>query len=273
MYVDGAAALEIGTKVYENRKYLARISQKIRTWLKRGYLRLLVFGAGGTGKSTLGRVLSDGFDPNVHTDYRESRSTDQFSWSDDVFGTMIIPPGQESRRDYHWPELYDFLSEGKSAGVIHVVSYGYHSIQTLPYRQVNPFQDGMSKDDFLNGYLQSRRQKEIDVLKTLQPHLMQAPGKIWMLTLITKQDLWWDQREDVRNWYRNEPYRSPIREIEKSRGEQNFQHEWASASLISQNFVDGEGTRLASTVAGYDEITKAANLKQLKTVISELADA
>lgn len=270
MIIEGKTAAEIGTQIYQNRNLIGQYSRKVWNLLTKGYLRLLVFGPGGTGKTTLGRSLTEGIDPANEAEYEESITQEGFSVPGDVFGSLIVPPGQEIRQEQHWPDLYEILQAGKSAGVINVVSWGFHSIQDLGYEQTNSFEAGMSKEEFVAAYTDNRRRREIDVVETLKPRLEDAPGDLWMITLATKQDLWWNDRMDVVNWYTDGPYGSVIRDIERSRGRQHFVHEYLSASLIIQNFVDGHGELLARTASGYDEPTKLAHLQRMKRTITEL---
>jgi hypothetical protein len=272
MIIEGKEAFEIGTEIYRNRNLILQYSRKIWKLLTDGYLRLLVFGPGGTGKTTLGRVLEGDFDPS-RTEYEESLALENFSVPGDVFGTILVPPGQEVRQERHWPELYDLLRDGESGGIINVVAYGYHSVKEFDYENTKFFQEGMSKDDFLEAHLEGSRAREVDVIETLCPRLKDAPGDLWMITLVTKQDLWWDRRSEVEAWYREGPYDSVIRDIARSRGRQNFSHEYLSSSLVIHNLVDGKGETLASTVSGYGEPEKYAHLQRLEQAIVDFATA
>jgi hypothetical protein len=92
---------------------------------------------------------------------------------------------------------------------------------------------------------------------------MDAKKKIWMITLVTKQDLWWKDRNEVRRHYMEGPYNEQIKEIANKRGQQNFAHEYLSASLVISNLGTGAGELLAPTTGGYDQNIQFANLRQL----------
>lgn len=92
-----------------------------------------------------------------------------------------------------------------------------------------------------------------------------------MLTLVTKQDLWWDRRGEVRGYYEQGQYNTHITDIARARGSQNFRHDYVSASLVISNFRTGNGEILAQTIGGYDEIIQAQNQANLLRTITTFA--
>ena len=130
MYVDPGTALSVATALYDNRAKIAVLTGKLRYLFSRGVLRIVVFGPGGAGKSTLRRLLSAS-DKTVlpPATYQESQDQEKYALQGDFVGGLLVPPGQERRLEDYWPDLYRSLAEGKSRGVINVVSWGYHSFQ------------------------------------------------------------------------------------------------------------------------------------------------
>lgn len=120
-----------------------------------------------------------------------SRDVETHKLRGQLLGRVKVAPGQERFKVTTWPDLYRDLVQGKSAGVINVVSWGYHSFNELSYKETSYYRDGMSRDEFLDAYITARRQIEIDTINELASRLVDARNKIWMITLVTKQDLWW----------------------------------------------------------------------------------
>lgn len=264
-------AAQIASDIFQNRRKLVELSRKIWQFITEGKLNLLVFGPSGVGKSTFGRVLAGEFNVDAHSRYVDSIDKETYKLPGGVLCDILIPPGQRERREYHWPDLYEMIRDGASTGVVNVGAYGYHSMMEDAFEQVDVYQEGMSRADFLEVYLETRRENELDILKQLKPRLIDAPGKLWMLTVVSKQDLWWADRQEVQDWYVDGPYGTVVREIEEERGPKYFQHEVASACFIIQVFVDGRGAVLATTTQGYDEPLKEVNLRRFKSRVCKLA--
>jgi hypothetical protein len=125
MYVEIA---EAALTVYDQRNRLTGLLKKYWRHLKNGHTSILVFGPGGTGKTTLGGMLSGNFEPYSGTrQYNKSLATEDYT----IGGypcTILVPPGQSRRRIQTWPQLYNLFLNGKKTIIINVVSYGYHSI-------------------------------------------------------------------------------------------------------------------------------------------------
>ncbi len=131
--------------------------------------------------------------------------------------------------------LFDYLRGGKSSVVINVVAWGYHSLNRVSFQDNNLYQPGMSKDQFLAEYLAAWRVKEEAGIQKLAPHLETAKRRIRMITLITKQDLWWNDRLAVQKHYEEGAYGKAIQRVQESRQEK-FIHVYLPVSLVSQNF-------------------------------------
>jgi hypothetical protein len=92
-----------------------------------------------------------------------------------------------------------------------------------------------------------------------------------MLTLVTKQDLWWDERQQVRQYYEHSEYNKYIEEIRASLGERRFVHEYLSTALEVSNFRSGDGHVLANVVAGYEDGIRLANMSHMVNALIALA--
>ena len=95
------------------------------------------------------------------------------------------------------------------------------------------------------------------------PLLIAAPrdSQIRLVTLVTKQDLWWDQRHAARDHYTavSGPYEQSVAKIAAARG-QHFGHTCLSMAIEQLNLKTAAGELLATTAAGYDDPTQSANV-------------
>jgi energy-coupling factor transporter ATP-binding protein EcfA2 len=273
-FIEPGSALSLGVAAYDNRKSLAPLLRRIRYRLKHGHLRVIIYGPAGVGKSTLGTFLAGDLHPGSSTmNYQTSLGVEKYRVKGDIVCTVIAAPGQEGFREDQWPDLHRMLASGKAGAVINVLSGGYESIGELSYKETSLFRKdaNQSQEQFLAAHIAEQREKELAVITDLAHHIKTAEQKIWMLTLVTKQDLWWDRRGEVRGYYEQGQYNTHITDIARARGSQNFRHDYVSASLVISNFRTGNGEILAQTIGGYDEIIQAQNQANLLRTITTFA--
>lgn len=261
---------EVGASAVENQDKIKRAFKRIFNRLKYGHIQVAIFGPPGAGKSTLGRFLSGNMgELTSPSGYIASADIEPYLLSGEIVCTITALPGQERLRDETWTRFYRHLSSGKSTGVINVVSYGHHALD-MSYKRHNLFTVDMSKKEFLQAYVEDRKKEEVRILKDLASRLRDAPGTIWMITLVTKQDLWWAQRDAVEDHYCKGEYNSIIEEIRKARGTNNFKHRYLSASLLWNTMRDGDGDPLVPTAEGYEQNIRSANLLRIPRYIDSL---
>jgi hypothetical protein len=128
----------------------------------------------------------------------------------------------------------------------------------------------MSDDEFRAAYLEDSRKEEVSVLRELVPHLNASNGPLTMVTLVTKQDLWWDRRNETEQHYLSGEYNNLIEDIRGIKGKANFEHCYLSCALIEQNLLMPDGFQIASTVAGYDDPLRVANLSKVAFSIEQM---
>jgi hypothetical protein len=268
MFVDPIGTVSTGVSAIELSQKMFPSVKKIFKLLKDGKLKIAIFGAGGTGKSTLGKVLSGEFDPNsLLQPYQESISTEHYKLDSNFVGTVIVAPGQIRREDT-WDNLFRTMAGGKFNLIIHTVAWGYHSFGEIGYTQHGLYQNGMTLDRFMDLYTKECRNRELDVLNKISPYLSIADRqKTVLITLVTKQDLWWNDRLKLQDYYQNGDYEKIIQAIRHKKGSANFTHEYRSASLVMENLLSGANELLVSTTGGYDQRLQAAHFKKLiKTI-------
>ncbi|GAB4463953.1 MAG: hypothetical protein OHK0029_33420 [Armatimonadaceae bacterium] len=115
--------------------------------------------------------------------------------------------------------------------------------------------------------MSEQRQREIEIIEGLADHLRNTTFPLKMLTLVTKQDLWWGQRDQVREFYEQGEYATFIERIQQVKGQQNFVHEFAYVSLTLQNLRTHDGKEIALTTAGYDDLDRFENLEKVTQIV------
>ncbi len=129
----------------------------------------------------------------------------------------------------------------------------------------------MTVEEFAEVYAEDCRDRELEVLKKLRPHISIADRKKTVfITLVTKQDLWWNNRHNVKQNYMNGDYEQIVQAIRHQKGAANFIHEYRSASLVMENLVSGANELLLPTTAGYDQRLKFTNFKHFLSTIEAL---
>jgi hypothetical protein len=234
---------------------------------------ILIIGPGGTGKTTLAKLLSGQMNAWVFGDawkYAESYAEEHYSLLDEPTVEIVVPAGQESRRAASWADVRADISGGRYSGVIVVAAFGHHTLSGLGYKS-HPLYQG-NKERFLEAFRAAKLEDELKVIEFLWPALEDAPGKLWLFTVVTKQDLWWDRRANAEAAYLSGLWADSLRQVEAKRGGKQFRHETALVCLVPANLEDPEGEVLFRTAAGYDMSKQAESVNALLGKLSALKD-
>ena len=89
-------------------------------------------------------------------------------------------------------------------GVINIVSYGYHQYDCDP-------RPNFTRDD-LEKYLQDHRERELTGLKSWVPYVNQIGFRPFVMTIVTKADLWYG-RHGVETYYQAGAYYQKLCEL------------------------------------------------------------
>ena len=130
----------------------------------------------------------------------------------------------------------------------------------------------MHAADFSAADSKARRDVELAALQTLIDGMTAVNRPIWMITLVTKQDLWFDQRLQVRDHYANGVYNKIIAKFSTAIGERNFQHEFLPVSLTLSSLATLDGKVFAPTCAGYDIPTHQRYLLSMFGKVGEMME-
>jgi energy-coupling factor transporter ATP-binding protein EcfA2 len=186
--------------------------EKLKTVFKKKPIVLLL-GATGAGKSNLLQSLylerPEAIARSNRTVYPEPKLLTIKGKHPYRF---IDTPGDSFLKDGRVEAIRKAMSaRGGISGVINVVSYGYHEYH-VPEGKVF-LADGAIDPH----YLEQHRQYELDQLDEWTP-LLGSPVTIkWLITVVTKADLWWNDREEVEKYYKKGPYYAALKDAQTVR--------------------------------------------------------
>lgn len=269
----GVVVDKAASAVFENRNYIATWGKDFYNRIAKGQNLVVFFGAGGTGKTTTGQVISGELDlSEFKGEYDLSTEVEKKGIKDRYFINVQIPPGQKIYRDAIWSNLIREIIKSKRVPIIvNVVCWGMHSPAHTELSSIPEFSDGVNEQT-VNKFMERNRRDELEALKDIAKHSSLFKTPIKMLTLVTKQDLWWNEREAVKEFY-EEPtgeYQAIIAEMRKSIGSNNFTYETWSVSYGHINQTTADGHKIFATAAGYDDVTQITHLKRLEQKMDAL---
>src|ERR1039458_8535558 len=122
-----------------------------------------------------------------------------------------------------------------------------------------------------NLFLSNNRALELRTLDNLIPPLCNYQYPLHMITLVSKQDLWWKNRHEAQNHYENAEYAQKVQAIYTAKGHANFTHHFSSVSFGQINFDTADRHRLFETSAGYDNVVLTANFNNFLDMLKQLA--
>lgn len=259
--------------VWNERKGIAAVVKGCYEWCRDHLSKtegILVIGPGGTGKTTLSQILKGEYNFLLDSgrSYQESVGVESVKIKGSPNVAMLIPPGQPHRREATWPDLLRDIGNGKFRGIILLSAFGFHSLGDLPINQHQLYKGDANA--FLVKFLEEMRKDEISILKSIAPHVAMNRRQQWLLSLVTKQDLWWKKHSDVETHYRVGEYGVEIDNIIKKTNPKLFRHELCFASLTISNLISGANELLQPNTEGYDHARQASSLLNLFKTIDAL---
>ncbi|WP_395141476.1 hypothetical protein [Armatimonas sp.] len=238
----------------ERRKWLVDQVKKLRRRLRQGTVGIAIFGAGGVGKTTLGTMLDESFDPlAAPRTYKSSVDTETYYFKSNDSQSLLVAPGQERRRATSWAPIFSDLYRSKKVVLINIVAYGYHaSEETITDFEI---------------YQQQSRVIEQELFQELAQSLKLLTAPIHLITLVVKQDLWWNNQEKVKAHYEQGEYADILTSLQNHVGQGRCPHEFIYASLVLQNLKDGTGKICVPTTSGYDDTLQHESYRRLLDIL------
>jgi energy-coupling factor transporter ATP-binding protein EcfA2 len=195
-----ADAFSIGVASYEAIRIAKREKLLDRAIdLFRQKNRVMLLGSTGAGKSQFLDSVADVLPPprpaSARTEFVNIRRFDL----NGVLIDFIDTPGQLEHRPRRDEALKQALKLDLK-GVINFVSYGYHEYGV-------PANEVIYNGRVRSSYLQEHRQREIDLLTEWAPLM----GAEWILTVVTKADIWYDDQQEALAHYAQGEYFKQLR--------------------------------------------------------------
>jgi hypothetical protein len=201
--------------------------------------------------------------------YDEDVGVERFKLKADPAAEVVVMPGQEHRRHATWAGVGKDLAADAYHGVVLTSAFGYHSLSRISYKQHRLYEPERTKDTFLTKYLEASRKDEVACLRELVPFLKECPRKLWLLSAVTKHDLWRPEEAEADKWYREGEYGNLVEAIARHKGTA-FRHEPLFLSLVIGNFVTAKDEVLDKNKEGYDHRAQVESVRRLFEVLDGL---
>jgi hypothetical protein len=189
LYVEAGA--KVGAALAKESGTVRKVLRRVRAVLKHGHVRIGIVGAGGVGKTTLGRFLAGNLeDEDAELPYDESITHEKYALRSDLWSSLVVVPGQlkddvgaappspqasatkrrpkKLSRPDEWKKVLEPLGAGKVQGIVNVVSWGYHSFSQLAYHELGVYRtayQGLSDAERQALDASGRRMDKDEILK------------------------------------------------------------------------------------------------------------
>jgi energy-coupling factor transporter ATP-binding protein EcfA2 len=181
--------------------------KRLRTKLRRKK-RILVLGASGAGKTQFLHSLKERNSPRLNQRQRTTTVHKSYTVIDEYPFLMFDTPGQvldEAKRKTAIAEAI----KGRMHGIINVACYGYHEAAEAGGDQAliekGP---GIAKVSFLR----ERQEVERNLLSEWVPFL-DGETTPWVLTVVSKADLWWPEHAEIQRYYAEGEYAQALGDL------------------------------------------------------------
>ncbi len=168
--------------------------------------RVLVLGASGAGKSQFIESIRNPLALPIGPLSRTAVVKRHTIPIEKRFFHLIDTPGQRGDQPRRAAAFRQTVTQPPE-GIINVVCFGYHeAAEAGGAKAVPETGNGVARTD----YLKARQQVEIELLSEWVPIIDSADIK-WLITLVTKADLWWpDENNKINMFYKKGPYSSKL---------------------------------------------------------------
>ncbi len=242
--------------------------------IRHGRAMFGVVGVGGAGKSSFARVISG--QAALHelpVEYESDLTEERSEFRDTQFLQLLTIAGQDTLATRGHRSIAKELKKLKRLVLVNIVTYGHSAPpRTMTQSQFERFGgiEGASLAQLAKDYFRKQRvQEELHVHQLARALSADSDAarstRVIFLTVILKQDLWWDDRQAVFDHYTDpeSSYAKGVAAVGEVFG--GFElSEVVSLSLHPLNLMLADGAVLRQTCAGYDR--RAVELNWINTV-------
>lgn len=165
-------------------------------------VRVIVFGESGTGKTQfINSLLKDNFKKG-RTRLTERRRLVLKNGRKILF---LDSPGHQTLKEQRY-KLSECISKKKITGIINVVSFGYNESDTAENVKIFKVGTYEVKDE----YLRDNRKREISQLDDWIRYINSDNKVKWIITIVNKADIWYDNKTNVITYYESGDYAKEI---------------------------------------------------------------
>lgn len=172
--------------------------------------QILVLGASGVGKTQFCDSMLDPGAPSRGTSDRSERVERRKAKAARKALLLIDTPGHVLHRPKRRPELLKAF-QGRLDGIINVTCFGYHERQLDDKRRAVPARGPRVATA---KYLAASKAEELMLLREWVPHV-DSSACPWLLTVVTKADLWWPDKTEVLNYYESGRYAKRLEHLRR----------------------------------------------------------
>lgn len=173
--------------------------EKLRNSLRRRQ-RIVIVGSTGVGKTNFLKAIAEPLPDAIDAINRsEFAKRHRLSIARQAF-EFVDTPGQRLHEARTKAAIRDVLKKRGKVGVISMNAFGYHEYGVA--RQEAFSDDGSVSPAFLDAH----RRLEVDYLHMWTPLLADPAVTSFLINVVSKADLWWEQRDAVLSHYESGDY-------------------------------------------------------------------
>lgn len=259
--VEGSAAIALRT--------FARTLHR----LQKGKALVGVVGIGGAGKSTFAKVISG--QSALHelpVDYDADLTHQTVDFKNLDYLRVLTIAGQDPLATRGHATIAKEIASLRRLVLINVVSFGHSATprtMTRPQFEMYQNEPGKTFDELVaSHFLRQRVQEQLHLAQMTASFTAMKANANWavrvgFVTIILKQDLWWNEQDQVHRHYSGGAYGQCVQDLEAVFGGFEFK-DLLSTSLQPLNLQLTDGALLKATCAGYDR--RAQELNWINTV-------
>lgn len=261
MYINKSEEVKFRSKLYSDwalKSWVVRTFKRIFT----GKTDVFIIGRGGVGKSILLNFLKNFNSINSKSSYSLTIEPVHYNLSGDLPVQVLDLPGQSWQNDLNKALLKDKFTQSNKKIIINVSAYGYNSFTELEFNETKYYEPGMSENKFIEAFRLANQKED---LKYIQNFLTEIQTQnTFLVNFVSKQDLWWDVKEEVKDYY-EETYLKSL--VDYFPPERTF---LLSGAIQIADFETSKQTLLQKSSENYDKNIQINNLNFLLQTIEQL---